>query len=346
MAAEFERPYPPGWLDRLTDWIDRMPGPNSLYCLALLILQLGWMTALLWLNGKVPVGTIDVRLVFFVVVAPYLLWVRFYLDRVAAAALDAFRSVLAVSEAEFLKLRYELTTLPARTARIVTSVAVPVFFLNNLLQTSSIARQFGSSFETALILVGPVGLFTVAVVAVSIVQAIHQLRMVVRIYELVGKITLFRAKPLYAFSQLSARTGVSFLLLAYYIAAIRPDLASSIPALQALLAAMVPTAIACFVLPLRGMHARLVAEKERALAQVASRLEAVFVRLHERVDQETLIDADKLNAQITSLSAERDALTRISTWPWEPATMTGFLTTLVLPALIWGMQRVLARVGF
>jgi len=94
------------------------------------------------------------------------------------------------------------------------------------------------------------------------------------------------------------------------------------------------------------MHARLVAEKERALAQVASRLEAVFARLHERVDQETLIDADKLNAQITSLSAERAVLTGISTWPWEPATMTGFLTTLVLPALIWGMQRVLARVGF
>jgi hypothetical protein len=193
---------------------------------------------------------------------------------------------------------------------------------------------------------GPIWFFTVAVVAVSMCQAIHQLRMVDRIYDRVGKIALLRAKPLYAFSQLTARIGVSFLLLAYYVAAVKPDAVSSSPALEALLVAMVPTAVACFVLPLRGMHRRLAAEKDHALAQVASRLEAVFVRLHERVDQEVLADADKLNQQIASLSAEREALARLSTWPWETATLTGFLTTLVLPALLWGIQHVLARVGF
>ena len=345
-SANFERPYAPGWFDRLTDWVDRMPGPNSLYCLGLLVFQFGYVTALLWFNGKLPVGAIDLRLVFVVVVAPYFLWVRFYLDRVAAAALDVFRPVLAVSDAEFLRLRYELTTLPVRTTRIVTLVAIAVFLLNAVLLPGAIVWQFGSSLEAALIVIGPVGFFTIAVVAVSIVQAIHQLRMVERIYDLVGKIDLLRAKPLHAFSQLTARIGVSFLLLTYYVAAVRPDLVSSSPALEALLVAMVPTAVACFVLPLRGMHRRLAAEKDRALAQVASRFEAVFVRLHERVDQEVLADADKLNMQITSLSAEREVLARASTWPWEPATLTGFLTTLLLPVFLWGIQRVLERVGF
>ena len=121
---------------------------------------------------------------------------------------------------------------------------------------------------------------------------------------------------------------------------------SNSPFVEALLVAMVPTAVACFVLPLRGMHRRLTAEKDRALAQVTSRLEVVFVRVHERVDQDVLADADKLNLQIASLSAEREALARVSTWPWEAATLTGFLTTLVLPALLWGIQHVLARVGF
>jgi len=345
-TANFERPYPPGWFDRLTDWGDRMPGPNSLYCLGLLVFQFGYVTALLWFNGKLPFGSIDLRLVFAVVVAPYLLWVRFYLDRTAAAALDAFRPVLTITDADFLRLRYELTTLPARTTRIVTSVAMAVFLLNAVLLPGSIVLQFGSSLEAALIVIGPVGLFTVAVVAVSTVQALHQLRKVERVYDLVGKIALFRTKPLHAFSQLTARTGASFLFLAYYVAAVRPDLVSSSPALEALLVAVVPTAVACFVLPLRGMHRRLAAEKDRALAQVASRLEAVFVRLHERVDQEILADADKLNVQITSLSAEREALGRVSTWPWEPATLTGFLTTLLLPVLLWGIQRVLERVVF
>jgi hypothetical protein len=345
-TANFERPYPPGWFDRLTDWIDRMPGPNFLYCLGLLVFQFGYLTVLLWLNGELPVGSIDFRRVFFVVVAPYLLWVRFYLDRVAATALDVFRPALAVSDAEFLRLRYELTTLPTRTTRIVTSVIVAVFLLNAVLLPGSIVSQFGSSLAAGVIVIGPIGLFTVAVVAVSTIQAIHQLRMVERIYDLVGKIALLRAKPLYAFSQLTARTGASFLLLAYYVAAVRPDLVFSSPALGVLLVAMVPTAVACFVLPLRGMHRRLAAEKDRALTQVASRFDAVFVRLHERVDQEMLADADKVNMQITSLSAEREALARVSTWPWEPATLTGFVTTLFLPALLWAIQRVLERVAF
>jgi hypothetical protein len=345
-TTNFERPYSPGWLDRLTDWVDRMPGPNFLYCLGLLVFQFGYATALLWLNRRLPVGSIDFPRLFSVVVAPYLIWTRFYLDRFAAAALEVFRPMLAVTEAEILRLRYELTTLPARTARIVTLVTVPAFLVNALLLPDSIVRQYGSSIEAALIVIGPIWLFGAAVVTVSMFQAIHQLRMVGRIYDRVGKIALLRTKPLYAFSQLTARIGVSFLLLAYYLAAVRPDAVSSSPALGAVLVAMVPTAVACFVLPLRGMHRRLAAEKDRALAQVASRLEAVFMRLHERVDQDVLADADKLNQQITSLSAEREALARVSTWPWELATLTGFLTTLVLPALLWGIQHVLARVGF
>ena len=51
------------------------------------------------------------------------------------------------------------------------------------------------------------------------------------------------------------------------------------------------------------------------------------------------------NGQITSLLAEREALTRVSTWPWEPATLTGFLTTLVLPRLLWGLQHLVERAG-
>ena len=47
-TANFERPYSPGWFDRLTDWVDRMPGPNSLYCLGLLVFQFGYVMALLW----------------------------------------------------------------------------------------------------------------------------------------------------------------------------------------------------------------------------------------------------------------------------------------------------------
>jgi len=56
---------------------------------------------------------------------------------------------------------------------------------------------------------------------------------------------------------------MSFLVLACFITAIRPDIVRNTPALQVLVVAMLPTAVACFVLPLYGMHLRLVAEKDR-----------------------------------------------------------------------------------
>jgi hypothetical protein len=169
--------------------------------------------------------------------------------------------------------------------------------------------------------------------------------MVDLIHGLAEHVNLFRVKPFYAFSGLAARTGMSFLVLAYSILAIRPDIVRDTPALQILIVGMLPTAIACFVLPLRGMHVRLVAEKDRLLAEANGRYEMLLARLHARVDGEILTDAEKVSHQLSSVAAEREAIARLSTWPWEAATITGFLTTLVLPLLIWLAQRLLGKFG-
>jgi hypothetical protein len=272
------------------------------------------------------------------------LWVRFYLDRVAARAMDAFRPALAVSDEEFTRLRYELTTLPAPLTRIVTIVAIVGYVLNTLLLPDQFIAQFGASRGVTAVLLAPVALFTLAVVMISTTQAVRQLWMVDLIYGLAERVNLFRVKPFYAFSGLTSRTGMSFLVLAYFVAAVRPDMVRDTPALQVLIIAMVPTAVACFVLPLYGMHLRLVAEKDRLLAEANGRFETLVERLHARVDGEILTDAEKLSHQLSSVRAEREVIARLSTWPWEVATVTGFLTSLV-PVLLWLLQRMLGRLN-
>ena len=320
-----------------------MPGPNLLYCVALLLLEVLYLSVLLWIGGRVPAGSFDGRPMFIAVVAPYFLWVRFHLDRVASRALDAFRPALSASDAEISRLRYELTTLSARTTRIVTAVAV-VLFVANATVRDALLWQYASSLEAGLLALAPVGIFTGAVLAVSIVQAVHQLRMVERLHDM-AEIDLFRSKPLHAFSRLTAETGVSLLLIAYFVAVVRPDFASQSRAFQVVLALVVPTAIACFVLPLRSMHRRVDAEKHRRLGVVATRMQTLFDRLHERVDQGDLADADKLNLQIASIVTEREVLSRTPSWPWNPAALTAFVSALV-PALLWVIQRILTRLGF
>jgi len=340
-----EHPYPPGWLDRTIDWIDRMPGANGIYSLALLVVQLAWVAGLLWLGGKTSIRSIDLPRTFLVVITPYLLWFRFHLDRHATAALQTFRAALDVSDAEFRRLNYELTTLSARATRIVTAVAVVVLVVNFFVMPEWVFMQYTPSRTWSLATFGPIALLTLIVVAISTAQAIHQLQMVDRIHGLVGRIHLFRVKPLYAFSGLAARTGVSYALLSYYIAAAQPGALRESPALQVTVLAMILTAVACFILPLRGMHRRLVAEKDRMLLDASLRFETLLARLHERVERNELTDADKLNAQIASVTAEREAVGRISTWPWAPTTLTGFVSALLLPVLLWVIQRLLARFG-
>ena len=314
--------------------------------MGLVVVEFLWLSSLLWWNRVVSFGSFDFTKVFLVLVAPYLVWVRFHLDGVASRAMDSFRPALSVGDAEFSRLRYELTTLPANVTRIVTLLAVVAYVVNAALLPEWIVAQFGSSRVVSAVMIAPVGFFTLAVVAISTAQAIRQLWMVDFIYGLAANISLFRVKPFYAFSGLAARTGMSFLILAYFIATVRPDIVQDTPILKLIIVATVPTAVACFLLPLYGMHLRLVAEKDRMLAEASSRFETLLARLHQRVDEQIYDDADKLNHQISSVAAEREAISRLSTWPWEASTMTGFVTALVLPVILYVVTRLLGRFGF
>lgn len=344
-SAGFEPPYPPGWFDRLIDWMEAAPGPTIAWAVGLLVVQTIYLVAVIWWNGTLPVGDIEPRRLFFVVVAPYLLGVRLYLDRVAWTALDEFRPALSVDEREFQRLRYELTTLPARTTWSVTGVALLLFIVNWVRAPDWLMRDYARSHLAALLSIGPFTLFTISIVVLSIARAVHQLQMVQRLHERATTIRLFRTKPLYAFSHVAAQTGMSLLLLIYYAAAVRTDVVLASAPLRLVLLAMMLTAVGCFVLPLRGMHRRIAAEKDRALAQTALRFESLTARLHDRFERGDLTDTDKLAAQLAGVITERDALSGVSTWPWEPSTMTAFVTTMVLPAIVWLVQRVLTRMG-
>src|SRR5262249_3597218 len=99
-VVSFERPYPPGWFDRLIDWVERAPGPNEAYLIGLLVVLALYVSGVIWWNGTLPLGEIAPLRLFIVVVSPYLLWARFHLDRVACRALDEFRPALDVDERE------------------------------------------------------------------------------------------------------------------------------------------------------------------------------------------------------------------------------------------------------
>jgi hypothetical protein len=112
-----------------------------------------------------------------------------------------------------------------------------------------------------------------------------------------------------------------------------------------LLVLVFAASIVLFVLPLNGMHRRLVREKGRQLSESDQRFEAVAARLHQQINSGTFSDVDALTKAMTGLVVESDRLKKISTWPWRADTVRGLASSIALPVLLWLITTVLSRLA-
>jgi hypothetical protein len=338
------QPYPPSWVDRFIDWVKQLPVPSWLFYVGLWFALFLMANVVKWLDGSEPLGTIKP---FYTVGASdgvYFLALMHYLKVAAGAALRAFRPALAVSEVEYNKLHYQLTTLPARGALLAGGIggaiaALTVLFNptvpNPYYHTSLLAIAFGSA-DAILIF---------ACFGTCIYQTIHQLTMVSRIHATATRLNLFQPDPLYAFSGLTARTAMGYLLLADTAVLIMYEfMLEADPMALGIMAFMMALAAVTFVLPLLGMHRRMVEEKTHLEAQANQRLEAAINELHRHVDASDFTEImSELKSAIEGLEIEINLLAKISTWPWQSGTLRVAISPVLLPVAVWFIQRLLER---
>jgi hypothetical protein len=105
-----------------------------------------------------------------------------------------------------------------------------------------------------------------------------------------------------------------------------------------------PRRTSLFLAPLRGMHARLVRMKVDLQEASEDRIKALLATLHADIDAMNLARADGLQKSLTSLLQERDILARLPTWPWSTGTLRGFLSALLLPIVLFLIQRFLGQI--
>lgn len=333
-------PYPPSVVDRFMAWVDGLPGPVWAAYVVLLLVLILIVNGVAWLDGSTPVGTFDLYRTSVPFYPVAVLALMHYFNRVAHRALAAFRPALGASEADYDRLAYELTTLPWGPTWGVLGLSL-VFTAAFTLLTPDPARAFSRSSLLAGVDLA-IYVIVFGLIAVFVFHTLQQLRMVSRIHASASNVNLFQLTPLYAFSVLTAQTGLSLLVLNYFSVVTDPATFVN-PALFGLTIFATVGAIVCFVLPLKGMHDRIAAEKNRLRAEANSRLEAAIQQLYRRVDTGELTGIDQLHQLMASLVTTRDVLAKIPTWPWETGTLTGFLTALLLP-LAPGLLRIIIPV--
>jgi hypothetical protein len=330
----YSPPYPPSWADRLTAWVERLPGPAWLYYLGAALVLVLTRTIAAWSDGSLPVGTFSLDHALMASAGVWLLFVLIsYVDDRAAAALTTLRPVLLVEAAEYESLRYQLTTMPARPALVAPLVGLLLVGLAFNPTTSTVLDFVISGFDTAI-------------AALVVYHTVRQLRLISRIYTQHTRISILETSSLYALSRVTAITAITLFLLtsSFLILAVNWQQDQFQNAMVGVLFYLL--ALGTFVWPLLGAHQLLQEEKTRRKSEVARRLEAVTAEMHHRVDTRELQGMDALKDALDGLVVEQSVLDKASTWPWEPETVRAVATALLLPVALWIITRVLERLGF
>lgn len=354
------RPYPPSWIDRLNDWVNSLPVPPWVFYLCL------WLFLLIiaesgnrWLDGIHPSEKLPWIYVPFSLYGAYFLAAIHYLDTWAKTAWNAFRSTLNLNEAEQALLFYQLTTMPARTIRLLTAATLASMVILTRPLITPLLKAMGLFHQSHAATLIDLGLFyfNALIIVIFIYHTLRQLNWVSRIHKTATSINLFHLRPLYSLSGLTARTAGILLLVGYIVeqqSGAHGELTSDLYALRIsglfTLISIVffsVLAVAVFFWPLLGLHQLLLREKEGLQAAANSRLQAHIQELHRRIDACQLEDADAINKHMASLALERDILAKLPTWPWQPGTLNVILTAVFLPIVLWFLQQLLERwVGF
>lgn len=331
--------YTSSWIDRLADWLDRLPGQSWLYYVGFALVLFLAQALTLWLEGALVTGALPV-LGFLTGMIAFFLVLGHDLNRRAGAALATLRPALKRSEQEYGELCHRLTTLPALPTLLAGVAILGIALLTEAIRGEAYRLEALDPFPISAYLLRFVYLACWWVFGTFIYHTVHQLRQIYRIYTDHTQVSLFRQGPLYAFSGVAALSAVGLTVPPYGFAVLA-DISLRDPILLGYILPITGLALAAFVWPMLGAHRLLIKEKQRMLDEAGLRLEAAIVDLHQRVDDRNLVGIDSLNSVIASLELERDALRGIPTWPWQPETARMLATAVLLPLGLWIVQYVL-----
>ena len=342
-----DRPYAPSWLDRLTDAIGRLPGPYAVWYLAIGLVLALVRSIIGWIDGSYPAGTFFRVHVIDGLIPVYFLLAIHLLDDLAARAMNDYRPRLRGNDHDFETLTYQLTTLPWRAALVIGilgfaggAVYIPLLLSPEDVEASHYLTAASAGVDTVLSALS--GLMMV----MFGYHAIHQLRMISRIYTRHTDVSIFDAGPMYALSRVTALTSISLLVFTYVYLAFYGDWQINSPSNAVLLGAILVTALLTFVVPLAGAQRLLRSAKRERQSEISHRLESVADALHARADAGQFTDEiDHIGGAIDGLLKERDLVAKTKTWPWEPGAVRAVATAVLLPILIWLITRVLERLG-
>ncbi len=336
-----DRPYRPSWVNRFIWWIERLPGPAWLAYLVLA--SVGILTSAGESLSRQVSGNDLANAAYYGALPGAIFFLIHHLDGTTTDAIRGLRPLLAMGDDEVKDLGYRMTVIPARPALIAAVISMvlgPLGYLSDPVGSGIVGLEpwaLGLRYVWETLIS--------ASFLLLVYHTYRQLRLIDQLHHQIAAVDVFDQAPLYRFSRVTSQTAVGLiLLLVPGILLVPADAGASTIVLSfAWYGAAVVVAIAAFVLPLRGMHDLVMAEKRRLGAETGRRITVTLAQIHDAVDAGDGATIGVRNGALSALIAQRDLIARVPTWPWSTGALTGFVSAMLLPIAVFLIQRVLSQ---
>ena len=333
--------YAASFLDKFMAFVERQPIPYWLTYFVAFLVQSAIMHILAWTTGWLPSYTLSSILFLFPIWQWVPLVIMTYSNSVSRQALASFSPLLDLEEKELVRLKYKFSTMPARGV-ILGSVTWGIVYIILVYGTINPVMEyfgFGPFLATVTILEG---LFAYLTGSAIYYHSFRQLGLINRTVKMVRRFNLFQLDPVYAFSRVTSFIGVSWMIMLTLTLLTFPiQFISGL--VLVILGLQVVLGVAAFVLPLWFVHIRLRSEKLKLLSELNRQFESTITKLHGCLEKNDMGPVPHLKDALQGLSAERDVMNQIRTWPWSNSTLTGFLSATLLPIVLFIIQLVIQK---
>lgn len=339
--ASLRRPGLVGPIGRLLTWRAAAGWPGVALVVGVWLALIAWGQAVLWANGRLPVGSIDPQLAVLSAYTPYGIAATIVGSRIAAGALRRFWPATGWPDSERDDWTRRFMSLPAGAEWLVLAFGA-VVGLGALAAAPAglLGPEIGRSWTYLAYL--PTYVLGYAILAAGTFIALRWLGLVARIHREAAAIDPFDRGPIYAFSRVTGWAGLVYLGGIYYTLAFNSSLQGQVFGIAFLAISMLVSVLA-FVVPLWGIHTRLIQAKAELLSDLDRRASALSAEMYARIDAGAFDSTKVVSDSIGGLGLLRDRIEHLPTWPWPPQLLRGFLSALLLPVVVYVVTRVISN---
>ncbi len=327
--------YNPRWLYRFFAFLERLP-VRPLTLAALIVLGTAIITHFIaWSRGVVSAGKFDLILAtmgFYLVMLPGL-W-HFLTLRARPSIYDFFKGRgLRPAQIEALLADFvSLSPFWGTTIFIVGGVIGYFANLNVLVPIMPASAQVVLDLSLFSSVLGGSFLF------LHVARIVRQSLLTRRFYREI-EVDLFNQSPLYALSRYAV-TSIITLLLGTYLLQIVSLPSLLFTPLGLLWQIIINTVVfLLFLAQLVGINQRLRRAKERLLSELNKDIQGVYNDVHKAVSKKAYASVARMQASVATLKNEQEILQKIPTWPWQPETLRNLLAPMLLPIIVYLLQR-------